>query len=187
MIKMKLNLIVMTGMFFLSGCFSVEQMENEESASTNEEKTRYDPEAHDESTSHPSTTVDSDSTEESSTEEPAVEPETSGLSLTYNQRAQYLTLYTNCINCHNNARGIDFGDVDVAVNNVELALSDSNIDASSGEDAVVDAAISSLVDLYRTQGDGGPLIERVMMPLVPTCLINLVSVIPHNKEPISIN
>ena len=42
----------------------------------------------------------------------------------------------------------------LAINNVELAFSDFNVDASSGEDAVVDTAISSLVDLYRTQGDG---------------------------------
>ena len=52
MVNMKLNLIVMTGMFFLSGCFSVEQMDNEESASTNEEQASYAPEAHEEGTAH---------------------------------------------------------------------------------------------------------------------------------------
>ena len=168
---MKITLMILTNLLLLSGCFSVDHLEKEESVYSGDEETKYAADEAEESTSAPATSGGSESSvevgesssteevsssEETSTEESTVAAEASSISLTYNQKAQYLILYTNCINCHNNQRGIDFGDVDLAINNVEVAFNDFNIDASSGEDAVVDAAISSLVDLYRAEGNGGP-------------------------------
>ena len=73
------------------------------------------------------------------------------ITLTYNQRAQYVILYTNCKSCHG-----FFNSVDQEITKVESAFGDHNIDAELGEDAVVDGAIDAIVDLYDHLGAGKP-------------------------------
>lgn len=174
--KIMKKIFIFTALFCLTGCFSEDQLENKASAPSNEgqetsstssgkeESSILPPPSNSEDQSFITNSNDNSGggsgpisvnpslSDETSTEGQSDAP----LALTYNQKAEYITLYSNCINCHNDQLGIDFGDVDVSISSVEVAYSDFNIDSNTGEDAIVDAAISSLVDLYRTEGNGGP-------------------------------
>lgn len=76
--------------------------------------------------------------------------------LTYNEKAQYLNLYSGCISCHDNERRLNFNSVNDAISSVNNVFGDQNIDEAGGEDAIVDEAINALVDLYHSRSDGAP-------------------------------
>ena len=150
-------------LFILGGCFSVG---NSTSNTEDDSKSQANSGGTDDGTRDENDEVVDDEVEQVVDDEleqvvedeveQVVEEESELNSLTYNQKAEYLILYTNCISCHRNERGIDFTTVDASIVDVETAFVDSNIDESNHEAVAVDDAIDDLVDLYNFEGGGKP-------------------------------
>ena len=100
------------------------------------------------------------------------------IELTYNEKAEYLNLYSGCIGCHDNARGLDFNTVNDAISEVNNIFGDKNIDESGGEDAIVDNAIDAIVDLYNSRDDGAPFNYVGENPTG----INMSTKVNHNSD-----
>ena len=148
-----IRVYLLSFLLVFGGCFSSDEGSSSGTSNSDREQTQNDNE----------TTTDDTTDNETTTDDSEV------ISLSYEQRAQYLTLYTNCIGCHEPpvTRGIDFTDVDNAISIVETHLVGDGINTPE-EEGDVDNAIDLIVDLYIAEGSNGHPFNRTGLDFDPT-------------------